>query len=781
MAKFKTASDDPFIEIGTAVAKAKEKLDDIPQKDFDALMRAVDLYMGLKYTLEKEYGMLISTNASLKMYELIIQMRLISCESGAVDKVRAFCDAELPGAFIVAINHYVKTMCPQTTLDWVGSSYYPEAAILSGNTNIFGDHYGIYASNRDNWLMGPTPNAMPKGEPAVTGDLTDSDVVSALADAVHARFSTAPTGATLYTSDAGIDVSSDFNRQEELTAAINFGQVLCGILSLAPGGHLVTKQYTFVTPFTRSLIALCSALFDEMYVVKPLTSRPVNSEVYLVGKGFRGIDHALADALLDRLAAYRAAADTTPCDWTPLLDPSLTADIDSALLRVARQIHERQQVSFLNEAVSLYHTWKEKLGQLRYVLGADARRVQEDWLAINPVRRIRPDQQLPRSHRGSRGGANTADTASAANMANTAAASAAASAAANTVRILAKRLKSGIATDARVVQSVYPDAEVFETGQGSSYFDSKDPVDVQFHLEHYLARDDAYPAQQNYIFVNQEFLFDWDIDALRSGKATALCKTRHACDVLDSLGIKGEFVGFSSPDIRNESIAKDPQLIVHLAGLSWLKGTLEVLQGWFEHGGTNLDATLLITHQRSDYAPLTAVRSYWESLNPERNVEYRGISGLEKKDNVYFSRGPLSEEMIAELANAAPIHLCPSIVEGWGHIIDSARSVGAVIITTDAAPMNELVDSNCGFLAKTDPDRSTTVRDLNPAQIKYYPSEIADMVVSPVDEASLMEMVKRALALSADERSKISNAIRARYEGSAANFSRALKALVNRQ
>ena len=387
--------EDPFATIGRAVAAAKQQLEGIPDKDFEPFMRAIDLYAGsLKRTLRDDYGVPIATNAFLKMYELAIQMRLLACETGAERRIRAFCNAELPGAFIVAINHYVKTMCPETDLDWVASSYYPEDAAARGDTTILGDQYGIYAGNRDNWLMGPPPNALPAGEPPLTGDLTNAAVVAALAAAVHARFGKGG-GATLYTSDAGIDVSSDFNRQEELTALLNYGQALCGVLSLAPGGHLVTKQYTFVTRFTRSLIALLAALFDEMYVVKPLTSRPVNSEVYLVGKGFRGIDRALAEALLGRLAAYRAAPGTTPCDWSPLLDPTLTADVDAALLRAARQIHERQQVSFLKEAVELHLQWRGRIDQLGRALSRDARHAQDLWLGENPVRRIRDDQQLP--------------------------------------------------------------------------------------------------------------------------------------------------------------------------------------------------------------------------------------------------------------------------------------------------------------------------------------------------------------------------------------------------
>ena len=114
------------------------------------------------------------------------------------------------------------------------------------------DSYGLYAENRLNWLMGtvthfplphvvgafiliffwccayptiagPAPNALPAGEASVTGDVTDARCCEVLAAGVRARFS--GTGATLYTSDIGADAASDYNRQEEITSFLNFGQV----------------------------------------------------------------------------------------------------------------------------------------------------------------------------------------------------------------------------------------------------------------------------------------------------------------------------------------------------------------------------------------------------------------------------------------------------------------------------------------------------------------------------------------------------------------------------
>jgi len=42
--------------------------------------------------------------------------------------------------------------------------------------------------------------------------------------------------------------------------------------------------------------------------------------------------------------------------------------------------------------------------------------------------------------------------------------------------------------------------------------------------------------------------------------------------------------------------------------------------------------------------------------------------------------------------NMCLVHIFPSQVEGFGHVINEARSCASVVITTNYPPMNELVD-----------------------------------------------------------------------------------------
>ncbi|WP_421693893.1 glycosyltransferase [Aestuariivirga sp.] len=66
--------------------------------------------------------------------------------------------------------------------------------------------------------------------------------------------------------------------------------------------------------------------------------------------------------------------------------------------------------------------------------------------------------------------------------------------------------------------------------------------------------------------------------------------------------------------------------------------------------------------------------------------------------NLRLRMGYLKDtEYLAELAQHG-VHLCTSQMEGFGHYINEARSLGALIVTVDAAPMNELIDPGCGIL-----------------------------------------------------------------------------------
>jgi hypothetical protein len=355
--------DEQFKKYCKDLDESKAFFDGIPHENFTKLMQMLDKYFDLKYKLRDLYNMKVSTNAALKMYEMISLIDLVS------GPINSFCNAELPGAFISAINHYAKNN--NRPLNWVASSYWP--ADEGATKSILEDKYGIYIKNQDRWLMGRRPDGT-----YVSGDVRDVDVITKLAQSAKTRLGCSPN---LYTSDAGIDVSADYNRQEEATLSINFGQILCGIMALGVGGSLVTKQYTFFTKFNRALIYELYNLFDKLHIVKPLTSRPVNSEVYLVGIGFKGA----TDAKIEQLKNILKVLDKQSIDESASMLDTPPVDFDKHLLTITEIIFVDQQIAHLKYARKVY---TEKI----YVKKPD---LWKKWIKDTKIKPINDSDILP--------------------------------------------------------------------------------------------------------------------------------------------------------------------------------------------------------------------------------------------------------------------------------------------------------------------------------------------------------------------------------------------------
>jgi len=343
-------NNDEFDEIREMLNSRKTLLDSIPEKTYSYISQNLDSYRNLRTLLALHYSMQVVTNATIKIYEIITQMDIIK-----KNDISVFCNAELPGNFIIGINHYLKTIYKTSTFKWVASSYI-------NNKGTLGDTYGIYKCNKNNWLM----------DENMDGDITNKINVINLSEKVLSRF---PNGVDLYTGDAGFDVSNDYNKQEEQTILLNYGQVLCGLFTLSIGGSMITKQFTYFTPFNKSLIMLLTTLFKQLYITKPSTSRPLNSEVYIIGIGFKGINDQLKLYLLNRMSD---------------IDPDIPLIIYSSneyLVNSASEIYFNQ-IDYIECAYKIYNEKKK-------IKTEDYNQLHKDWLFYNPIFNIDKNDYLP--------------------------------------------------------------------------------------------------------------------------------------------------------------------------------------------------------------------------------------------------------------------------------------------------------------------------------------------------------------------------------------------------
>lgn len=369
--------DEEMSKIKNRLDESKSKLDsfeNLKGAEADAwwkIRSTIDVYKSLRYIVAKDYGAQIVTNAWLKYHELYSRFpNLIPAGSD----LKVFFNAELPGAALCAFNHYFKTYRPRDQFEWRASSLWPDA---SAGTAALGDNYGLYAANKDNWLMSPGGN---------NGDATK---VSNLLD-WEAKIgpSSAWGGVHMYSHDAGIDVSTDYNRQEEANAQVHLGCALAGLITLRVGGSFIAKQYTYFLTITRDLILIYSSLFEKFYLSKPLTSRGANSEVYLVGIGFKGLPTKIRAALFERLENWSTS---------PFIDPAairvmLTQQYNE-IGSFARTVFIRQAL-LIDESVMLWEKYRRRPQDMRHDFAKLHQSLIKNWLKRYPVRPIRRAQLL---------------------------------------------------------------------------------------------------------------------------------------------------------------------------------------------------------------------------------------------------------------------------------------------------------------------------------------------------------------------------------------------------
>lgn len=196
-----------------------------------------------------------------------------------------------------------------------------------------------------------------------------------------------------------------------------------------------------------------------------------------------------------------------------------------------------------------------------------------------------------------------------------------------------------------------------------------------------------------------------------------LVKSQHSQACFSGIHPDIVYTGFTSKDIFIGGHEKDWTSFFHVSTDFIRKGTQEIVRLWQRHPEWP-QLVLKVTR-----------RDHLDAVGPNMTV----IDGY------------LPYEQLVELQNRYGLHLCPSRSEGWGHTLVEAMSSGALVVTTDAPPMNEIVTPETGRLVPykdTMPRRLGTdfLVDLN--ALERTISELVDMSTE----------AKQALGQSARER-----------------------------
>lgn len=185
-------------------------------------------------------------------------------------------------------------------------------------------------------------------------------------------------------------------------------------------------------------------------------------------------------------------------------------------------------------------------------------------------------------------------------------------------------------------------------------------------------------SPRNVLIPNPEWMQDGPyvrrLDAIWS-------KTGSAMSALQRLGVPTFEIGFTTPDRRlawnGRTEPVDWRAALHVAGDNPTKGTLGLVELWQRHPEWPL-LTIVTRGKRVVLPP---------ELPPNINLICRFVPDQE----------------LAALQARCGLHFCLSEVEGFGHTLAEAQSLGVVVVTVDAPPMNEIVTPERGVLVPATP------------------------------------------------------------------------------
>jgi glycosyltransferase involved in cell wall biosynthesis len=246
------------------------------------------------------------------------------------------------------------------------------------------------------------------------------------------------------------------------------------------------------------------------------------------------------------------------------------------------------------------------------------------------------------------------------------------------------------------------------------------PYDINVFLEDISPGFFKY-ARVNTFIPNPEWFKKYQHRYL-AGIDVVLCKTRSAQEIFRALGIDTRFISFTSEDRLYTTDDRAKQIgFLHVAGRSWQKGTKPLIDLWLQHPAWPL---LTVVQSAKTY-----------SQSRVKHVDAPNIKHVLER---------LNDAALRELQNTIGIHLCPSEAEGFGHCIAEAMSCGAVALTTNAPPMNELITPKRGILVnyhKTRRQRSGANYYVDPVDLER---KIEDIIL--MDQASKQQLGQRARA-----------------------------------
>ncbi|KAJ3032130.1 UNVERIFIED_CONTAM: hypothetical protein HDU68_004440 [Siphonaria sp. JEL0065] len=245
-----------------------------------------------------------------------------------------------------------------------------------------------------------------------------------------------------------------------------------------------------------------------------------------------------------------------------------------------------------------------------------------------------------------------------------------------------------------------------------------------------------------------------------------LCKTKITCTAVEMYLKSEEYMGglvkpkviymsHSTPDPVQDlekllgksemnKLKQDFNGFFHSYGHSGRKRTIQLYDCWSAHPKW---PTLTLVGNSDEVG---FVMRHWTE---ERRKNFKPPKYYSFPKNIkVHTRVSLAQLRKLQFSNG--VHICPSQQEGYGHYINEGRAVGALVVTTDWAPMNEFVENGNGVLINHEPPKAEAYQGM------------ASYFISPASATPnhICKAIERVLELDIKVRQEMGRKSREAYE-----------------
>lgn len=228
------------------------------------------------------------SRAYFKLWEIIVDFNFFhSFKQGSTFTSVHLCEG--PGGFIEAIQDFTERM----SMEWKWKALTLKPDKKDRNLPDFDSK--ISDNMNDNICYGHDG----------TGNIYNTSNIKHLQAEVFSSVNS--NGVMLVTADGGFDVSEDPSMQESASAKIIFAQILSAFHVQAIGGCFIIKIFDTMLPITIDMIHILRMHYTMVTVCKPLTSRPCNSEKYIICGNFKGV----SEDTLQRMSSILQTFDSS--------------------------------------------------------------------------------------------------------------------------------------------------------------------------------------------------------------------------------------------------------------------------------------------------------------------------------------------------------------------------------------------------------------------------------------------------------------------------------------